>query len=49
MKYYSYFGHKVIIALGYKANIIKDYFLNYKALNSDLTIDMNSGSYNTQQ
>ena len=26
-KYYSYFGYKeFIIALGYKANIIKDYF-----------------------
>jgi len=30
MKYYSHFGHKdFILCLGYKADIIKDYFLNY--------------------
>jgi glucose-1-phosphate cytidylyltransferase len=31
MKYYSYYGHKnFVLCLGYKANIIKDFFLNYK-------------------
>ena len=31
MKYYAYFGHKeFILCLGYKAEVIKDYFLNYK-------------------
>lgn len=30
MKYYSHFGHKdFIICLGYKGNVIKDYFLHY--------------------
>jgi glucose-1-phosphate cytidylyltransferase len=30
MKYYSHFGHKeFILCLGYKGNIIKDYFLHY--------------------
>src|SRR5882672_5609798 len=30
MKYYAHFGHKdFILCLGYKGNIIKDYFLNY--------------------
>src|SRR5271170_7093848 len=30
MKYYAYFGHKdFIICLGYKGNVIKDYFLHY--------------------
>lgn len=30
MKYYAHFGHKeFILALGYKADIIKDYFINY--------------------
>jgi len=30
MKYYSHFGHKdFILCLGYKGNVIKDYFLNY--------------------
>jgi glucose-1-phosphate cytidylyltransferase len=30
MKYYAHFGHKdFILCLGYRANVIKDYFLNY--------------------
>lgn len=30
MKYYAHFGHKdFILALGYKADVIKDYFLRY--------------------
>lgn len=30
MKYYAHFGHKqFILCLGYKADVIKDYFLNY--------------------
>ena len=30
MKYYAHYGHKdFILCLGYKSNIIKDYFLNY--------------------
>ena len=30
MKYYAYFGHKdFILCLGYKGNVIKDYFLHY--------------------
>jgi glucose-1-phosphate cytidylyltransferase len=32
-----------IIALGYKGETIKQYFLNYHALNSDLTLDLGSG------
>ena len=31
MKYYAYFGHRdFILCLGYKSEVIKDYFLNYK-------------------
>ena len=31
MKYYAHFGHKdFILCLGYKANAIKDYFLDYE-------------------
>jgi glucose-1-phosphate cytidylyltransferase len=31
MKYYAHFGHKdFILCLGYKADVIKDYFLNYR-------------------
>lgn len=30
MKYYAHFGHRdFILCLGYKGNVIKDYFLNY--------------------
>src|SRR5438874_6668562 len=30
MKYYAHFGHKdFILALGYRGDMIKDYFLNY--------------------
>ena len=32
-----------IIALGYKGEVVKQYFLNYHAVNSDLTIDLGSG------
>ena len=32
MKYYAHFGHKdFILCLGYKGELIRDYFLNYDA------------------
>lgn len=41
MKYYSYFGfNRFILALGYKADYIKQYFFNYKVVNSDFTMNM---------
>ena len=44
MKHFAYYGYKdFIIALGYKAEIIKEYFLNYKFLNTDFTIDLSTG------
>ena len=40
MRSYAHYGHKdFYVALGYKAEIIKEYFLNYNALNSDFTVD----------
>ena len=40
MKIYSFYGfNEFVIALGYKGEIIKDYFLNYYDRYSDLTID----------
>lgn len=40
MKIYSRYGYKdFIICLGYKGQIIKDFFLNYEAYTRDLTID----------
>ena len=32
-----------IIALGYKAEVVKEYFLNFYALNNDISIDLASG------
>src|SRR6185369_13274080 len=32
-----------VIALGYKAEVIKEYFLNFYAINNDLSIDLASG------
>jgi glucose-1-phosphate cytidylyltransferase len=48
MKYYAYFGHKeFILCLGYKADLIKDYFLNYNEyLSNDFT--MTSGGKSIQ-
>jgi glucose-1-phosphate cytidylyltransferase len=44
MKTYAHFGHKDFhLALGYKAEIIKEYFLNYRSLNSDFTVNLLSG------
>jgi len=41
MKTYAHFGHKdFYVALGYKAEIIKEYFLNYRSLNADFSIDL---------
>ena len=38
MEIYARFSHKdFYIALGYKAEVIKEYFLNYRALNSDFS------------
>jgi len=31
------------LALGYKAELIKEYFLHYRSLNSDFTVDLGSG------
>lgn len=40
MKYYAHFGHKeFILCLGYKADVIKKYFLNYdECLSNDFTL-----------
>jgi glucose-1-phosphate cytidylyltransferase len=43
MKTYAKFKHKdFYLALGYKAEIIKEYFLNYRTLNSDFTVDLSN-------
>ncbi len=41
MHIYSNYGFKdFIICLGYKGNMIKQYFLNYEAMNNDFTIQL---------
>lgn len=44
MKIYSAHGIKeFIIALGYKGEMIKEYFLNFYAFNQDISVDLGSG------
>lgn len=44
MNIYSAHGFcEFIVALGYKGECIKEYFLNFYALNNDLTIDLSRG------
>ena len=39
MKSYAHHGfHEFVLCLGYKGNIIKEYFLNYEAMNNDFSI-----------
>lgn len=45
MKIYSAFKLKnFILPLGYKGDVIKNYFLNYYALNSNLKLDLKTGT-----
>jgi glucose-1-phosphate cytidylyltransferase len=45
MKMYSQFGfNDFILCLGYKQSMIKEFFINYYAHNSDLTIDLKSNT-----
>ena len=46
MKTYAHFGHQdFVVCLGYKGEIIKDFFLNYEARTKDFTISL--GKQNT--
>jgi glucose-1-phosphate cytidylyltransferase len=48
MKHYAAYGFKeFVIALGYKGDIIKRYFLDYYSLNGSLSIDLSSGKVRT--
>ena len=47
MERYATFGYKdFVLALGYKADVIKNYFLNYKTLTDDFSVDLGSGELN---
>lgn len=44
MKHYAFYGYKeFILALGYKGDIIRDFFLNYYKYNSDFTVNLANG------
>ena len=50
MKTYAHFGYNdFYLALGYKAEVIKDYFLHYHSLNADFTVDLASGDIQPHQ
>lgn len=47
MSYYAKFGFKNFgLALGYKADVVKKYFLDFHKLNSDFSINLGSGDVN---
>lgn len=44
MNTYAHFNFKeFVVALGYKGEVIKDFFLNFFSLNNNLTIDLQTG------
>jgi len=44
MNIYAHYGYNdFVIALGYKGEVIKDYFLNYYSMKSDFIIDLSNG------
>jgi glucose-1-phosphate cytidylyltransferase len=44
MKTYAYHGIRdFILCLGYRGQFIKEYFLNYSAMNNDFTMSLNNG------
>jgi len=44
MRTYAQFGHKdFYLALGYRAEVIKEYFLHYRSLNADFSVDLRHG------
>ncbi len=44
MRTYARFGHKdFYVALGYRAEVIKEYFLHYRSINADFSVDLASG------
>jgi len=50
MEYYAHYGFKeFFIALGYKGEVIKDYFLNYHILSSDLMVNLTNGKVEVEK
>lgn len=50
MKHYAQYGFKEFyIALGYRGEVIKRFFMDYHSLNASLTIDLSSGTVNAHE
>ena len=50
MRTYAHFGHKdFYLALGYRADIIKEYFLHYRSMNADFSVDLTTGRMTPHQ
>jgi glucose-1-phosphate cytidylyltransferase len=50
MNIYAHYGHnEFVVALGYRGSAIKDFFLNYHHLNSNLRIDLSNGDVQTTE
>ena len=46
--YYRHGFRRFVLCLGYKGNLIKQYFLNYSAMQNDFTLKLRSGSQQLQ-
>lgn len=45
MKYYSTWGHdRFVLCLGYKGDVIRDFFMNYRSHTTDFTVDLSGNS-----
>ena len=45
MKIYAHYGFKeFVVALGYRGDVVKEYFLDFTPMNSDLTVKLGDGS-----
>ncbi len=50
MKIYAHYGFRdFVVALGYKSDVIKDYFIKFNSLNSDFTVDLSNGNVEIHQ
>ena len=50
MNHYAEYGHHdFYVALGYKSEVIKEYFLNYYTLNNDFSVNLASGDIEINQ
>ena len=50
MEIYSRYGFKEFyLALGYKSEVIKEYFYNYEIINSNFKVDLGNGKVTTYE